>query len=238
MGLSERCGGVPSRCSGRISGWQSGTWPCDIPRRCDCGFEARIGFFLPCSIDCGRAVCRRSRSSNLRPSCVGLGVVFRAFRRWKSRGRPGRPRAPNDIRDLLCEVSLANPLWGAPRIHGELSKVGIVVAQSTVAKFMVKHGCPPSNLGRRSSETTPMALPRSISSWSSRPPFDCCSTSSSCTMTGAGWFTSLSPLARRRTGSRAEFRRPFLGIRPRIPGSGPRWRLRTGLQAMPWSHGH
>ena len=48
------------------------------------------------------------------------------------------------IRDLIREDSLANPLWGAPRIHGELLKVGIDVAQSTVAKYMVKGRRPPS----------------------------------------------------------------------------------------------
>ena len=69
---------------------------------------------------------------------------FRAFWRWKSRCRPGRPGIPNETRDLIREVSLANPLWGAPRIHGELLKVGIDVAQSTVAKYMVKGRRPPS----------------------------------------------------------------------------------------------
>ncbi|MEC5325550.1 helix-turn-helix domain-containing protein [Aurantimonas sp. A3-2-R12] len=69
---------------------------------------------------------------------------FKAFWRWESRHRPGRPGIPNEIRDLIREVSLANPLWGAPRIHGELLKVGIEVAQSTVAKYMIKHSRPPS----------------------------------------------------------------------------------------------
>jgi len=69
---------------------------------------------------------------------------FKAFWRWKSRARPGRPKIPKEIRDLIREVSLANPLWGAPRIHGELLKVGIDVAQSTVAKYMVKGRWPPS----------------------------------------------------------------------------------------------
>ncbi len=69
---------------------------------------------------------------------------FKAFWRWQSRGRPGRPRISKEIRDLIREVSLANPLWGAPRIHGELLKVGIDVAQSTVAKYMVKGRRPPS----------------------------------------------------------------------------------------------
>lgn len=69
---------------------------------------------------------------------------FRAFWRWRSRGVPGRPRLPKELRDLIREVSLANPLWGAPRIHGELLKLGIDVAQSTVARYMVRSRRPPS----------------------------------------------------------------------------------------------
>jgi len=73
---------------------------------------------------------------------------FKAFWRWKSRSRLGRQRIPPEVRTLIREVSLANPLWGAPRIHGELLKVGIVVAQSTVAKYMVKGRRPPSQSWR------------------------------------------------------------------------------------------
>jgi hypothetical protein len=65
---------------------------------------------------------------------------FRLYWRWKSRSRGGRPRIPREIRRLIREMSLANRLWGAPRIHGELLKLGIEVAQSTVAKYMAKSG--------------------------------------------------------------------------------------------------
>ena len=65
---------------------------------------------------------------------------FRLYWRWKSRSRGGRPKIPGEIRRLIREMSLANRLWGAPRIHGELLKLGIEVAQSTVAKYMVKGG--------------------------------------------------------------------------------------------------
>ena len=65
---------------------------------------------------------------------------FRLYWRWKSRSRGGRPRVPIEIRRLIREMSLANRLWGAPRIHGELLKLGIEVAQSTVAKYMAKSG--------------------------------------------------------------------------------------------------
>ena len=69
---------------------------------------------------------------------------FRAYWRWKSRPRGGRPRTPADIRQLIREMSAANPLWGAPRIHGELLKLGIDVGQTTVAKYMAKRRRPPS----------------------------------------------------------------------------------------------
>src|SRR6266853_1917128 len=65
---------------------------------------------------------------------------FRLYWRWKSRSRGGRPRIPAEIRRLIREMSLANRLWGAPRIHGELLKLGIEVAQSTVAKYMARSG--------------------------------------------------------------------------------------------------
>jgi hypothetical protein len=59
---------------------------------------------------------------------------FRLFWTWKSRYRTGRPAVPHDVRALIREMSTANPLWGAPRIHGELLKLGIAVSQSTVAE--------------------------------------------------------------------------------------------------------
>ncbi len=69
---------------------------------------------------------------------------FRAFWRWKSRNRAGRPRIDRDLRDLIRRMSRENPLWGAPRIHGELLMLGIEVAQSTVSKYMIRGGKPPS----------------------------------------------------------------------------------------------
>jgi putative transposase len=73
---------------------------------------------------------------------------FRLFWTWKSRRRTGRPSTPADIRTLIRTRSDANPLWGAPRIHGELRKVGIVVSQSTVAKYMHRDRRPPSQTWR------------------------------------------------------------------------------------------
>lgn len=69
---------------------------------------------------------------------------FRAYWRWKSRSRGGRPRTATEIRQLIHQMSIANPLWGAPRIHGELLKLGIEVGQTTVAQYMAKRRRPPS----------------------------------------------------------------------------------------------
>jgi transposase InsO family protein len=63
---------------------------------------------------------------------------FRLYWRWKSRSRGGRPKTPVEVRSLIRRMSMENPLWGAPRIHGELLKIGIEVAQSTVAKYMAR----------------------------------------------------------------------------------------------------
>src|SRR6516165_2847493 len=69
---------------------------------------------------------------------------FRAYWRWKSRSCGARPGTSVDIRQLIREMSVANPLWGAPRIHGELLKLGIDIGQTTVAKYMAKRRQPPS----------------------------------------------------------------------------------------------
>jgi transposase InsO family protein len=69
---------------------------------------------------------------------------FRRYWRWKSRSPGGRPQIETDLRALIRRMSVENPLWGAPRIHGELLKLGFEVAQSSVAKYMVKRRGPPS----------------------------------------------------------------------------------------------
>jgi len=71
-------------------------------------------------------------------------VGFRVYWRWRSSRRVGRPELSVELRVLIREMSQANPLWGAPRIHGELLKLGFAVAQSTVAKYMVRRRGPPS----------------------------------------------------------------------------------------------
>jgi hypothetical protein len=99
--------------------------------------------------------------TRLWPSLIGLARVvqpdtilrwhrsgFCAYWRWKSRGQPGRPRVSRELRELIQQMSKDNPLWGAPRIHGELLKLGFEVAQSTVSKYMIKHRGPPSQTWR------------------------------------------------------------------------------------------
>jgi len=71
---------------------------------------------------------------------------FRPFWRWRSRS--GRPTADREIRDLIQQMSSANPLWGAPRIHGELLKLGIEISQATVAKYLVRRRGTPSQTWR------------------------------------------------------------------------------------------
>jgi putative transposase len=83
------------------------------------------------------------------PRCLDLVVLvkpatvvqwhrqgFRHYWRWRSRS--GRPSVNREIRELIRQLCKANPLWGAPRIHGELLKLGIEISQATVAKYMVR----------------------------------------------------------------------------------------------------
>ncbi len=69
---------------------------------------------------------------------------FKAFWRWKSRRRAGRPKIDRGLRELIRRISRENPIWGASRIHGELLMLGFEVAQSTVSKYMVRGGTPRS----------------------------------------------------------------------------------------------
>src|SRR3982074_3607324 len=69
---------------------------------------------------------------------------FRRYWRWKSRRRGGRPPIEAELRRRRRQMSTENLLWGAPRIHGELLKLGFELAQSSVASYMVKHRGPPS----------------------------------------------------------------------------------------------
>lgn len=66
------------------------------------------------------------------------------WRRLSQQGQPGRPTVASDMRDLIRDMSQANPMWGAPRMVGELRKLGIHVAKSTVEKYRVHARKPPS----------------------------------------------------------------------------------------------
>src|SRR5258708_24621849 len=70
---------------------------------------------------------------------------FRCYWRWKSRPLGGRPQIDTELRVLIRRMSIENSLWGAPRIHGELLKLGFEIAQPTLAKSTVKHRAPPTH---------------------------------------------------------------------------------------------
>jgi len=74
---------------------------------------------------------------------------FRVFWAWKVRsGNPGRPAVTKEVRDLIRRISRENPIWGAPRIHGELLKLGIDIGETSVSKYMVRRRNPPSQTWR------------------------------------------------------------------------------------------
>ena len=74
---------------------------------------------------------------------------FRLYWRWKSqRRRPGRPQVSAEVRALIRKMSLSNPGWGAPRIHGELLKLGIEICETSVARYMARRRKPPSQTWR------------------------------------------------------------------------------------------
>ena len=75
--------------------------------------------------------------------------AFRLFRTWKIRhGQPGRPAVPKDVQALIRRMSRENPLWGAPRIHGELLKLGIDIGETSVGRYIVRRRKPPSQTWR------------------------------------------------------------------------------------------
>ena len=80
---------------------------------------------------------------------------FTRYWTWKSRRTgQGRPALSPEVRALIPRMSRANPLWGAPRIHGELQKLGVEISQATVSKYMARHRRPPSQTWRTFSTTT------------------------------------------------------------------------------------
>ena len=74
---------------------------------------------------------------------------FRLFWTWKiRRGKPGRPSVPKQVRELIRTLSRENSLWGVPRIHGELLKLGIEIGETSVSKYLVRNRKPPSKTWR------------------------------------------------------------------------------------------
>ena len=65
---------------------------------------------------------------------------FRRYWRWRSRPRGGRPTITDEIRSLIQSLASENPDWGAPKIHGELQKLGFVVSERSVARYLVRVG--------------------------------------------------------------------------------------------------
>ncbi len=111
----------------------------------------------------------RQRPGRLRLFAIDRLLWVLLYRLWprclEAMLRSGRP-VEREIRDLIRQMSSANPLWGAPRIHGELLKLGIEIGQATVAKYMVRRrgalprpGAPSCGITRKAS------LPSTCSSW-------------------------------------------------------------------------
>ena len=93
----------------------------------------------------------RSRLAIVQPETVIAWhrQSFRLVWTWKvRRGQPGRPTVPHEVRDLIRRMSRDNPGWGAPRIHGELLKLGIQIGETSVGKYMVRCRKPPSQTWR------------------------------------------------------------------------------------------
>ena len=103
------------------------------------------------------------------------GKGFTGYWRWKSRSPGGRPRITNEVRDLIRRMSFENPLWGATKIHGELLKLGIAVAQSTVSIYMVPRRDRPLQTWKTFLRNHMRELRRLICLWFRRLRFSSCS---------------------------------------------------------------
>jgi hypothetical protein len=135
-------------------------------------------------LDCLRSTACSGSGYRLWPRCLDMMVLvkpatviqwhhqgFRLFWRWRSRS--GRPSVDGETRDLIRQMNAANPLWGAPRIHGELLKLGIEIGQTSVAKYMARRRGPPSKAGKHLSIIMPTVLRRWICSSSRQSRFVC-----------------------------------------------------------------
>src|SRR6266446_5642778 len=129
---------------------------------------------------------------------------FRAFWTWKSRrGRTGRPPVGSELAELVRTMALANPLWGAPGIHGELLKLGFGFHSGPLRVSCRAAGSHPRRLGERSSRTTSPTLPPLTSSSCRRRPSVCSTCSWSFCNIAVRSCTSTSPISRRPHGLRS-----------------------------------
>src|SRR6266446_1045801 len=127
----------------------------------------RCGFGSPV---CGATGGQHCSLSNRRPLSPGIARGFDSIGPGKVATLKDDPRHPNEVRNLIRQMSLANPRRGAPRLHGELLKLGIPVSQATVAKYMVRQRKPPPKRGEPFSTITPRTSLLPISSSSQRLP--------------------------------------------------------------------
>lgn len=138
---------------------------------------------------------------------------FRMFWAWKSRrGRVGRPTVAADVRARIRRMHRENPLWGSPRIHGELHKLGIDVGETSVGKYIRGDGRRrPSQTWRTFLNNHVSTRCRSISSLSRRFAFRSSTCFSSSRTTGAEFFMPVSRLTPQPYGRRSNSARPFRG---------------------------
>jgi hypothetical protein len=118
-------------------------------------------------------MCARDREAGDSDRLAPQG--FRVFWTWKvRRGRLGRPTVPKKVREWIRKMSRDNLLWGAPRIHGELLKLGIDIGETNVGKYMVRSRKPPSQTWRTFLENHIKTL-AAVTSSRCRPfAFKCC----------------------------------------------------------------
>ena len=130
------------------------------------------------------ALCRRCSSSSPTRSCDGTGQVSGLIGAGSRVELGGRSKVPIEVRGLIRRMSVENPLWGAPPIHGELLKLGIEVAQSTVAKYMAKRRPGSSQTWKTFLRDHAAGIDAWTSSWFRRSTFGCCLCWSTCGMIG------------------------------------------------------
>jgi putative transposase len=104
-----------------------------------------VSLALAFLVELALSVAPRQASNGNRLAAQGIPMVWGTE---ELAGRAGKPTINWEVRELIRSMRLANPLWGAPRIHGELLKLGIEVSPTTVAKYMARQRKPPSQRWR------------------------------------------------------------------------------------------